>query len=69
MCGRSAGGSGACAEALYDFQAETDMELAFHKGDKISLLARINDNWFVGSVRGRTGLFPAKCVQVIVDLL
>ena len=71
MCGRSAGGSsgsGACAEALYDFEAETDMELAFREGDKITLLARVDDNWFEGSVHGRTGLFPVNYVRVIVDL-
>ena len=56
------------AEALYDFEAENDAELAFREGDKITLLSRIDDNWYEGSVRGKTGLFAVDYVRVIVDL-
>ena len=61
-------GGGPCAEALYDFEAESDTELAFREGDKITLLARIDDNWFEGSVHGKTGLFPVTYVKVLVNL-
>jgi len=61
-------GSGACAEALYDFEAENESELPFREGDMITLLSRIDGNWFEGSVRGKTGLFPVNYVKVIVDL-
>jgi len=61
-------GRGACAEALYDFEAENDTELPFHERDMITLLSRIDDNWYEGSVRGRTGLFPVNYVKVVVDL-
>ena len=59
---------GPCAEALYDFEAENDAELAFREGDKITLLSRVDDNWFEGKNRGKTGLFPVNYVRVIVDL-
>jgi len=59
---------GPCAEAMYDFEAENDAELAFREGDKITLLRRIDDNWYEGSVHGKTGLFPVNYVKVIVDL-
>jgi len=64
------GGSsdGPCAEALYDFEAESDAELAFREGDMITLLTRIDDNWYEGSLRGRTGLFPVSYVKVVVHL-
>jgi len=60
--------SGPRAEALYDFDAETDSELAFREGDIITLLSRIDENWYEGSVRGKTGLFPVTYVKVIVGL-
>jgi len=61
-------GGGPCAEALYDFEAENSTELEFREGDIITLLSRIDDNWYEGSIRGRTGLFPVNYVKVIVDL-
>jgi len=59
---------GARAEALYDFEAENATELPFHEGDVIALLSRIDDNWYEGSLGGRTGLFPVTYVRVISDL-
>jgi endophilin-A len=64
----SAGHKQASAEALYDFDAENEGELGFKEGDIIQLLTRIDDNWFEGSVHGRTGYFPVNYVKVIVDL-
>jgi endophilin-A len=58
----------ACAEALYDFDPENAGELEFKEGDRITLLARVDDNWYEGSIRGRTGLFPVNYVKVIVPL-
>ena len=59
---------GARAEALYDFEAENEAELPFREGDMITLLARIDANWYEGSLRGRTGLFPVTYVKVTSDL-
>jgi endophilin-A len=65
----TAGGQGqATAEALYDFEPENQGEVSFHEGDIIQLISRVDDNWFEGSVGGKTGLFPVTYVKVLVDL-
>ncbi|XP_014670977.1 PREDICTED: endophilin-A-like isoform X2 [Priapulus caudatus] len=57
-----------CCEALYDFDAENEGELQFKEGEIIYLIERIDENWFEGTMAGRTGFFPVTYVRVIVDL-
>ena len=60
--------SRACVKALYDFDVENEGELPFREGDIIDLIARLDENWFEGELRGQRGYFPCNYVEVIIDL-
>ncbi|XP_035912625.1 endophilin-A isoform X2 [Anopheles stephensi] len=57
-----------CCTALYDFEPENPGELGFKENDVITLIQRVDENWFEGSLNGRNGYFPQSYVQVTVPL-
>ncbi|XP_048194446.1 dynamin-binding protein isoform X2 [Perognathus longimembris pacificus] len=50
--------------ALYRFQALEPNELDFEVGDKIRILATLEDGWLEGRLKGRTGIFPYRFVKL-----
>ncbi|CEP07810.1 hypothetical protein [Parasitella parasitica] len=56
---------GSRARALFNFAGEQEGDLAFHKGDVITIVKRSNtqDDWWTGRIGSRQGIFPANFVE------
>ncbi|EPB83094.1 hypothetical protein HMPREF1544_10183 [Mucor circinelloides 1006PhL] len=56
----------ATAEALYDYKGEDpSTDLSFRQGDIIEVTEYVNDDWWKGSVNGKSGIFPQNHVKKI----
>lgn len=53
--------------ALYDFTPSEAGELAFRKNDIIAVLESVYKDWWKGSLRGQTGIFPLNYVEKLQD--
>lgn len=53
--------------ALYDFQPSEPGELQFRRGDVIAVLESVYKDWWKGSLRGQTGIFPLNYVEKLPD--
>ncbi|XP_078534181.1 sorbin and SH3 domain-containing protein 2 isoform X8 [Lissotriton helveticus] len=55
------------AVAKYNFTADTNVELSLRKGDRVTLLKRVDQNWYEGRITAtnRQGIFPVSYVEVI----
>ncbi|XP_023787412.1 neutrophil cytosol factor 2 isoform X6 [Cyanistes caeruleus] len=49
--------------AQYSYEATQPEDLEFQAGDTILLLSKVNEDWFEGKCKGRTGIFPSAFVQ------
>jgi len=50
--------------ALYDYQAQRSDELSLTRGDRITVLFKDNDNWWMGELAdGQQGFFPTNYVD------
>ncbi|XP_011305833.1 SLIT-ROBO Rho GTPase-activating protein 1-like isoform X2 [Fopius arisanus] len=52
------------ATAQFDFNARSERELSFKKGDTITLYMQVSYDWWRGSVGGREGLIPDKYIML-----
>lgn len=53
--------------ALFDFQPSEAGELQFRKGDIIAVLESVYKDWWKGSLKGQTGIFPLNYVEKLSD--
>uniref|UniRef100_A0A6I8SGD8 Sorbin and SH3 domain-containing 1 n=1 Tax=Xenopus tropicalis TaxID=8364 RepID=A0A6I8SGD8_XENTR len=55
------------AVAKFNFNGDTAVEMSFKKGERITLIRRVDENWYEGRVSGtsRQGIFPVTYVEVI----
>ncbi|XP_063290387.1 sorbin and SH3 domain-containing protein 1 isoform X26 [Pelobates fuscus] len=55
------------AVAKYNFNGDTAVEMSFKKGERITLIRRVDENWYEGKISGtgRQGIFPVTYIDVI----
>ncbi|XP_058047966.1 SH3 domain-containing protein 19 isoform X2 [Ahaetulla prasina] len=56
------------AIVLHNFTAEHTDDLDLSIGDTVLLLEKIDDEWYRGKCKNRTGIFPASFVKIITDI-
>ncbi|XP_053088940.1 sorbin and SH3 domain-containing protein 1 isoform X2 [Pangasianodon hypophthalmus] len=54
------------AIARFNFTGDTAVEMSFRKGERITLIRRVDENWYEGKISGtnRQGIFPVTYVEV-----
>lgn len=53
--------------ALFDFTPSEPGELEFKRGDVIAVLESVYKDWWRGSLKGKTGIFPLNYVEKLTD--
>nr|XP_033795967.1 sorbin and SH3 domain-containing protein 1 isoform X16 [Geotrypetes seraphini] len=55
------------AIAKFNFSGDTQVEMSFRKGERITLIRCVDENWFEGKICGthRQGIFPQTYVTVL----
>ncbi|XP_070608048.1 sorbin and SH3 domain-containing protein 1 isoform X10 [Erythrolamprus reginae] len=55
------------AIAKFSFNGDTAVEISFRKGERITLMRQVDENWYEGKILGtsRQGIFPASYVDVL----
>ncbi|XP_075072610.1 sorbin and SH3 domain-containing protein 1-like isoform X24 [Mixophyes fleayi] len=54
------------AVAKFNFNGDTAVEMSFKKGERITLIRRVDENWYEGKISGtsRQGIFPITYIDV-----
>ncbi|XP_041517033.1 sorbin and SH3 domain-containing protein 1 isoform X43 [Microtus oregoni] len=55
------------AIAKFNFNGDTQVEMSFRKGERVTLLRQVDENWYEGRIPGtsRQGIFPITYVDVL----
>ncbi|XP_063817626.1 sorbin and SH3 domain-containing protein 1 isoform X31 [Pseudophryne corroboree] len=55
------------AVAKFNFNGDTAVEMSFKKGERITLIRRVDENWYEGKISGtsRQGIFPITYIDVL----
>lgn len=57
---------GGRARALYSFTSDCDEELSLQVGDIVTNLESVDDEWYLGDLRGKRAMVPKNYVQMLV---
>ncbi|XP_039201563.1 sorbin and SH3 domain-containing protein 1 isoform X23 [Crotalus tigris] len=55
------------AVAKFNFSGDTAVEMSFRKGERITLIRQVDENWYEGKILGtvRQGIFPGSYVDIV----
>ncbi|XP_070802246.1 sorbin and SH3 domain-containing protein 1 isoform X11 [Pituophis catenifer annectens] len=55
------------AIAKFSFNGDTAVEMSFRKGERITLIRQVDENWYEGKILGtnRQGIFPGSYVDIL----
>ncbi|XP_048712309.1 sorbin and SH3 domain-containing protein 1 isoform X28 [Caretta caretta] len=55
------------AVAKFNFNGDTRVEMSFRKGERITVIRRVDENWYEGKISGtnRQGIFPVTYVDML----
>ncbi|XP_041426998.1 sorbin and SH3 domain-containing protein 1 isoform X2 [Xenopus laevis] len=53
--------------AKFNFNGDTAVEMSFKKGERITLIRRVDENWYEGKISGtsRQGIFPVSYIEIV----
>ncbi|KAJ8403597.1 hypothetical protein AAFF_G00349230 [Aldrovandia affinis] len=60
--------SGLQVQVLHDFTPEGSDELVLRVGDTVSLVERVDSDWYRGTCRGSSGIFPVNHVKTLSNV-
>jgi hypothetical protein len=55
------------AKVLYAYTAKQPGELNLKIADQVKIHSLVVDGWYKGSVNGKTGVFPSRCVLLLTE--
>lgn len=53
------------SHALWDFEGKSESELTFKQGDEVTILKKLDGQWWLGEHQGKVGHFPKDYVNEV----